>query len=57
MLLDFRVIMLSDANAAASLAEHVAALDNILLFVGDVMTVDEAIGRLAPAARHMAAGW
>ncbi len=46
MMLDFRVVVLSDATAAASVEEHVASLNNIVLFFGDVMSVDEAIGRL-----------
>jgi ureidoacrylate peracid hydrolase len=49
MMLDYRVIMLSDANAACTDAEHAATLDNFLLFFGDVMTADEAIGRLVSA--------
>lgn len=48
MMLDYRVVMLSDANAAATDAEHAASLDNFALFFGDVMTVDEAIERIAP---------
>jgi ureidoacrylate peracid hydrolase len=48
MLLDYRVIMLSDANATWTDAEHAATLDNFLLFFGDVMTADEAIGKLVP---------
>jgi ureidoacrylate peracid hydrolase len=49
MMLDYRVIMLSDANATWTDKEHAATLDNFLLFFGDVMTTDEAIGRLVPA--------
>lgn len=56
MMLDYRVIMLSDASAAWTLEEHAAALNNCALFFGDVMTVDEAVARLAPAARRAAAG-
>lgn len=48
MLLDYRVIMLSDANATWTDEEHAATLDNFLLFFGDVMTADEAIGKLVP---------
>lgn len=47
MLLDFRVIALSDATAAATLEEHVAALNNIALYFGDVMSVAEAEERLS----------
>lgn len=46
MLLDFRVVVLSDATAAASLEEHVASLNNIALYFGDVMTVAEAEERI-----------
>ena len=46
MMLDYRVVMLSDANSAFTLEEHVTSLDNFILFFGDVMSVDEAIGRL-----------
>ena len=46
MLLDYRVVVLSDATAAATLEEHVASLNNLALFFADVMTVDEAMERL-----------
>jgi ureidoacrylate peracid hydrolase len=49
MMLDYRVIMLSDANAAWTDEEHAATLNNFALFFGDVMTTDEAVGRLVPA--------
>ena len=49
MMLDYRVIMLSDANATWTDEEHAATLDNFVLFFGDVMTAGEAIGRLVPA--------
>jgi ureidoacrylate peracid hydrolase len=47
MLLDFRVVVLSDATAAATLEEHVASLNNIALYFGDVMTLAEAEERLS----------
>ena len=47
MMLDYRVVMLSDANSAFTQEEHATSLDNFALFFGDVMSVDEAIGRLA----------
>lgn len=56
MMLDYRVVMLSDANAAWSAEEHAAALNSFALFFGDVMTVDEAAARLAPASRRSATG-
>jgi len=46
MLLDYRVVVLSDATAATTLEEHVASLNNIALYFADVMTVDEAAERL-----------
>jgi ureidoacrylate peracid hydrolase len=49
MMLDYRVVMLADANASWSDDEHAATLNNFALFFGDVMTADEAIGRLVPA--------
>ena len=55
MLLDYRVIMLSDANAASTDEEHAATLNSIMLFFGDVMTADEAIGRLVPVASRKSA--
>jgi len=49
MMLDYRVIMLSDANATWTDEEHAAALNNCMLFFGGVMTTDETIGRLVSA--------
>lgn len=46
MLLDYRVVVLSDGTAAATLDEHVASLNTLALFFADVMTVDEAAERL-----------
>jgi ureidoacrylate peracid hydrolase len=48
MMLDYRVIMLSDANATWTDEEHAATLNSFLLFFGDVMTTAEAIGKFAP---------
>lgn len=49
MMLDYRVIMISDANATWTDEEHTAALNNCILFFGDVMTADEASSRLVSA--------
>jgi ureidoacrylate peracid hydrolase len=49
-MLDYRVVMLSDANATLTDEEHTATLNTFLLFFGDVMTAEEAIGRLDPVA-------
>ena len=46
MLLDYRVIMLSDGNAAKTDEEHAATLNSFAMFFGDVMSTDEAIARL-----------
>jgi len=55
MMLDYRVIMLSDANAATTDEEHAATLNNFMLFFGDVMTAEEAIARLVPAKSRKSA--
>jgi ureidoacrylate peracid hydrolase len=47
MMLDFKVVMLSDCCAALSDDEHRSALENIIQQFGDVMTSDEALDRLA----------
>src|SRR5262249_6667717 len=55
MMLDYRVIMLSDANATWSDEAHAATLNNFAVFFGDVMTADEAISRLLPAQNRKTA--
>jgi ureidoacrylate peracid hydrolase len=52
MMLDYRVIMVSDANAALTDEEHAATLNSFLVAFGDVMTSDDVIQRLMPAAAH-----
>jgi len=49
MMLNYKTIMVSDANAAATDEEHNATLANILRIFGDVMSTDEVIARLTPA--------
>lgn len=46
MMENFRVIMLADANAARTDAEHMASLVTIARSFGDVQSVEEAIGYL-----------
>ncbi len=46
MMLDYRVAMLSDANAAHTDEEHATTLNNFQVFFGDVMSTDDAIARL-----------
>jgi nicotinamidase-related amidase len=56
MMLDFRTVMLADANAAKSRDAHVAALAGFLETFGDVMSVEEMIERLAPVPAPSPAG-
>ena len=43
MMLDYKVVMLSDCTAALSDEEHLATLENMIQQFGDVMTADEAV--------------
>jgi ureidoacrylate peracid hydrolase len=60
MMLDYRVIMLSDANAALTDDEHAATLNSFFAAFGDVMTSSEAIERMTLAtgdgSRHAGSG-
>jgi ureidoacrylate peracid hydrolase len=47
MMLNYRVVFISDANAALSDAEHNATLVSVLRVFGDVCTTSEAVARLA----------
>ncbi len=47
MMMDFNVVMVSDATAALSDEEHRAALETIIQQFGDVLSVDEIAERLA----------
>jgi ureidoacrylate peracid hydrolase len=51
MMLNYKVVFVSDANAALSDAEHNATLGTMLRVFGDVATTDETIARLTPAQR------
>jgi ureidoacrylate peracid hydrolase len=46
MMLDFKVVLLSDCCAALSDDEHRATLENIIQQFGDVMTGPEVVQRL-----------
>lgn len=46
MMLDYRVLMVSDGCAAATDTEHAATLGNFYLFFGDVQTTDEVVALL-----------
>ncbi len=54
-MMEYRVAMISDSTATLSDEEHAAALNNFQVSFGDVMTVDEALARLAPAGERSAA--
>ncbi len=47
MMLDFRVVMLSDCCAALSEEEHQSSLETFIQQFGDVMTASEALNKLA----------
>jgi len=47
MMADFKTVMVADANAARSDAEHIAALATVAEFFGDVRTSDELIALLS----------
>jgi ureidoacrylate peracid hydrolase len=55
MMLNYKTVMVSDANAAATDEEHNATLANILRIFGDVMSTEEVVARLAPAKASAAA--
>jgi ureidoacrylate peracid hydrolase len=55
MMLNYRLLFVSDANAALSDAEHNATLGTILRVFGDVATTDEAIALLSDKSQERAA--
>jgi len=55
MMLDYRVVMVADGNASLTDEEHAAALNNFLIFFGDVLTTDETLARLVPAVARQSA--
>jgi len=55
MLLDYRVMMISDGNATWTDEEHAATLNTFMMFFGDVMSTDEAVARLVPVAQRKTA--
>ena len=55
MMLGFRTIMVADANAAPSDAEHNATLASFMLFFGDVQHTDDVIGKLNDNSSTVAA--
>ena len=55
MMLDYRVVMVSDGNASSSDEEHAASLNNFVVYFGDVLTTDDVISRLVPAQTRQSA--
>jgi ureidoacrylate peracid hydrolase len=49
MMLDYKVVMLSDCTAALSDDEQRATLENVIQQFGDVLTADEALALLEPS--------
>jgi ureidoacrylate peracid hydrolase len=59
MMLNYKTILVSDANATLTDEEHNAALANVLVTFGDVLSTDETIASLAAgssAVKQAAAG-
>lgn len=54
MMLNFRTVVVSDANAARSDAEHSASLSNLLNMFADVRSTDEMVALLARQAEAVA---
>jgi ureidoacrylate peracid hydrolase len=54
MMLNFKVVMVSDGNAAANDQEHANSLIAFYLNFGDVLTTDETIAALRVASRQVA---
>jgi ureidoacrylate peracid hydrolase len=52
MMLDFRVVLLSDCTAALSDEEHRATLENVIQQFGDVRTAGEVLPLLESSARR-----
>jgi ureidoacrylate peracid hydrolase len=55
MMMNFRMLMVSDANATAVEDHHVATLNNVFETFGDVRSADEVIGLLKAGARSVRA--
>ncbi len=46
MMLDYKVTMISDANATLTDDEHAASLNTFMMFFGDVMSTKELVARI-----------
>jgi ureidoacrylate peracid hydrolase len=56
MMCGFRTVMVSDANASFTEAEHEAALRNFITYFGDVQSTDEVLDILTEHAAPLASG-
>jgi ureidoacrylate peracid hydrolase len=55
MMLNYRLVFVSDANAALNDAEHNATLTSMLRVFGDIPTTDEVVALLSAKGREQAA--
>jgi len=55
MMLNYRLVFVSDANAALNDAEHNATLTSILRVFGDIPTTHEVVALLSAKGREQAA--
>ena len=55
MMLNYRLLFISDANAALTDAEHNATLGSILRVFGDIASTSEAVALLSAKSREQAA--
>jgi ureidoacrylate peracid hydrolase len=55
MMMDYATVMVDDALSAVTPQEHEQSLHNWMLFFGDVLSTEQVIGRLQPAAVAAAA--
>jgi ureidoacrylate peracid hydrolase len=53
MMLNYRVIMVDDANATLSAAAHRATLDNVAMFFGDVQTTEQVASMLVDVGQRI----
>ena len=56
MMLDYKVVLISDCTAALSDDEHRATLENVIQQFGDVLTAEEALALLEAGARPTRSG-
>jgi len=54
MMMNYKVVFVSDGNAAFTDEEHNATLSSMAILFADVMSTDEAVGKLATAQAQAA---